>query len=109
MPWGNARYRAGLFLGTREPADCLPHAIYGMETSCVKRIYATFGKLLKAATFLLGVPVAALLAYDVVAVRPRLSRIEAILAAANPNDAAPPVLVRRLIDANAGSPTAHAT
>jgi hypothetical protein len=67
------------------------------------------GNLAKAAALLVGVPAAALLAYDVAAIRPHLAQIEEILAAANPQDAAPPVMVRKLIDANAGSPTPYAT
>ena len=63
----------------------------------------------KAVLLLLGVLAAALLAYDGVAVRPHLDQIEEILAEANPQDASPPELVRKLIDANAGSPTPYAT
>ena len=67
------------------------------------------GNLAKAVVLLVGVPAAALLAYDVIAVRPHLAEIKEILATANPQDAAPPVIVRQLIDANAGSPTPYAT
>jgi hypothetical protein len=63
----------------------------------------------KAALLLVAVPAFALLAYDVVALRPQLKNVEAILSAANPHDAAPPALIRQLIDANAGSPHAYAT
>ena len=67
------------------------------------------GNLTKAAALLVGVPVVALLVYDTVAVRPHLAQIEGVLARANPQDAAPPEIVRKLIDANAGSPTSYAT
>ncbi|MBO9873474.1 MULTISPECIES: transglycosylase domain-containing protein [Xanthomonas] len=45
----------------------------------------------------------ALIAYDVLAVRPHLARIRALLAQADPEDASPPEAIRRLIDANVGS------
>lgn len=61
-----------------------------------------------AVAFLIGVPATALLAYDFVEVRPRLSQIETLLDQANPEDASPPEIVRDLIDANVGSPTRHA-
>lgn len=66
------------------------------------------GNTVKAAVLLIGVPVTALFAYDTVAVRPHLAKIEAILAQADPQDASPPENIRDLIDANAGSPTSHA-
>lgn len=59
--------------------------------------------------FLATVAVVALAFYDYVAVRPQLPRIERILAQADPLDANPPEVIRRLIDASMGSPTAHAT
>ncbi len=67
------------------------------------------GNLVKAAALLVGIPAATLFAYDMVAVRPHLPQIEAVLANANPEDASPPKIIRELIDANAGSPTPHAT
>jgi hypothetical protein len=67
------------------------------------------GNLAKAAALLIGVPAAALFAYDTIAIRPHLARIETLLAQANPEDAAPPQIIRDLIDANSGSPTPHAT
>ncbi|WP_454832673.1 hypothetical protein [Pseudoxanthomonas wuyuanensis] len=66
------------------------------------------GNFVMAMVLLLGVPGIALFAYDAVAVRPHLSRIETVLAQANPEDAFPPEIIRDLIDANAGSPTPHA-
>jgi len=65
--------------------------------------------LAKAAALLVGAPALALLAYDLVAVRPHLARFEEVLAQADPEDAHPPEIIRDLIDANAGSPTPHAT
>ncbi len=65
--------------------------------------------LAKAVALLVGVPAAALFAYDTIAVRPHLTQVEGILAGANPQDASPPEVVRELIDANAGSPNPHAT
>lgn len=62
------------------------------------------GNLARALTVLVAMPVAMLFAYDVVAVRPHLDRLEAVLAAADPEDAAPPELVRELIDAGTGEP-----
>lgn len=50
----------------------------------------------------------ALIAYDVLAVRPHLARIRDLLAQANPEDASPPEAIRRLIDANVGSPSSQA-
>ncbi|KMM74943.1 hypothetical protein ACP93_14170 [Xanthomonas sp. NCPPB 1128] len=50
----------------------------------------------------------ALIAYDVLAVRPHLARIRALLSQADPEDAYPPEAIRRLIDANVGSPSPHA-
>jgi hypothetical protein len=67
------------------------------------------GNMAKAATVLVGVPVAALFAYDTIAVRPYLAQIREILAQADPQDASPPAMIRELIDANAGSPTPYAT
>ena len=67
------------------------------------------GNLVKAAVLLVGVPAAGLFAYDMIAVRPHIAQIEALLAEANPEDAAPPQIIRDMIDANAKSPTPHAT
>jgi hypothetical protein len=67
------------------------------------------GNLAKATALLIGVPAVALFAYDTIAVRPHLARIEAVLAQANPQDAAPPKIIRDLIDASVGSPAPHAT
>lgn len=67
------------------------------------------GNLVKAVALLVGAPAVALFAYDLVAVRPHLAQIEGILAQADPQDANPPGIIRDLIDANAGSPTPHAT
>ncbi|MBO9880722.1 transglycosylase domain-containing protein [Xanthomonas sp. D-109] len=50
----------------------------------------------------------ALIAYDVLAVRPHLARIRDLLAQANPEDASPPEAIRRLIDANVDSPSSQA-
>ncbi|MCS3811220.1 transglycosylase domain-containing protein [Xanthomonas sp. 4461] len=67
------------------------------------------GNVAKATALLVGVPVVALFAYDTMAVRPHLARIQTVLAQANPEDRSPPQIIRELIDANAGSPTPHAT
>jgi hypothetical protein len=67
------------------------------------------GNVAKAAALLIGVPAVALFAYDTIAVRPHLARIQAVLTQANPEDSSPPQIIRDLIDANAGSPTPHAT
>ena len=64
--------------------------------------------LAKAVAILVGVPAAALGTYDYISVRPRLGQVEAILAGAPKLDAAPPQLIRDLIDADANSPTPHA-
>lgn len=63
----------------------------------------------KAALALASLLVASLLAYDVVAVQPRLGEVRSLLERAPPLDANPPALVRRMIDANADSPSGHAT
>ncbi len=73
---------------------------------CMSKI---IGNLAKAVAFLVGVTAVALLAYDTVAVRPHLTQVEGILSGANPQDASPPEIVRKLIEANAGSPNPHAT
>jgi len=66
------------------------------------------GRLVKAMALLIGVPAVGLFAYDMIAVRPHLGLIQDVLAQANPEDAAPPQLIRELIDANTGSPAPHA-
>ena len=48
----------------------------------------------------IGLPIAAFLAWDTVAFRPHLPEIEQILAQADAEDRDPPPVVRRLIDAN---------
>jgi hypothetical protein len=65
--------------------------------------------LVKTAMLLIGILIVALLTYDVIAVRPHLAQIESVLNKANQEDASPPQLIRDLIDANAGTPTTHAT
>jgi hypothetical protein len=67
------------------------------------------GNLAKAAVLLVVIPAVVLFSYDTIAVRPHLAQIEAVLAQADPEDASPPEIIRDLIDANAGSPTPHAT
>lgn len=67
------------------------------------------GNLTKAMALLIGVPTAALFAYDMTAVRPHLARIHDTLAQANPEDSSPPHIIRDLIDANSGSPAPYAT
>ena len=67
------------------------------------------GNLTKVMVLLIGVPAAALLAYDMIAVRPHLAQIRDVLVQAPPEDASPPQLIRDLIDANSGSPAPHAT
>lgn len=62
-----------------------------------------------AAVLLLGIPVAALFAYDAIVLQPHLAQIETLLADSEPGDLVPPQQIRDLIDANAGSPTPHAT
>jgi hypothetical protein len=61
----------------------------------------------QAIALLIGAPLAALFAYDLVAVRPYVSEIEALLAKAEPLEASPPKLIRDLIDADLGSPDAY--
>lgn len=60
-----------------------------------------------AAALLIGAPLTGLFAYDFVAVRPYVARIEALLADADPTEASPPALIRDLIDADMGSPEAY--
>lgn len=62
----------------------------------------------KGTALLLLATLVALVAYDALAVRPHLARIRDLLAQANPEDATPPEAIRRLIDANVGSPSPHA-
>lgn len=61
-----------------------------------------------AVALLVGVPLAGLFAYDVVAVRPHVAGIEAKLASADPLEASPPTLIREFIDADMKSPNAYA-
>jgi hypothetical protein len=61
----------------------------------------------QAAALLIGVPLAGLFAYDLVAVRPHAASIEALLADAEPTEASPPALIRDLIDAGVDSPQAY--
>lgn len=58
----------------------------------------------RAVALLVGVPLAGLLAYDLVAVRPHVAEIKALLVHADSQDASPPPLIRDLIDASVGSP-----
>ncbi|WP_420008656.1 transglycosylase domain-containing protein [Xanthomonas sacchari] len=62
----------------------------------------------KGIALLLLAMLLALIAYDVLAVRPHLARIRDLLAQANPEDTSPPEAIRRLIDANVGSPSSQA-
>ena len=64
--------------------------------------------LARTVAILVGIPAAGLGAYDYISVRPRLGQVEAILAGAPKLDAAPPQLIRDLIDADTNSPTPHA-
>lgn len=66
-------------------------------------------QLVRAAALIIGLPGVVLFAYDTVEIRPQRERIEAMLAIAHPDDASPPLMIRKLIDANTGSPTEHAT
>jgi hypothetical protein len=66
-------------------------------------------KLAVAATVLISAPVIGLGVYDVVAVQPRLGQVRKILQDAPGQDANPPSLVRKMIDANSGSPSGDAT
>ena len=59
-----------------------------------------------AVALLVGVPLAGLLAYDLVAVRPHVAGIKVLLVHADGQDASPPPLIRDLIDASVGSPAA---
>ncbi len=61
----------------------------------------------QAAALLIGVPLAGLFAYDLIAVRPHVAGIQALLADAEPMEASPPELIRDLIDADLGSPDAY--
>ena len=63
----------------------------------------------KTLALLVAIPVVSLLAYDLIAIQPRLGQIESILASAPKQDASPPHLIRKMIDANAGSPSTYAT
>jgi hypothetical protein len=65
--------------------------------------------LAKTVAFIVGIPALLLLAYDIVAVQPRLDQVRAVLAAAPAQDASPPPLVREMIDASSGSPDGYAT
>ncbi len=67
------------------------------------------GSVAKTMALLTGVPVLALFAYDMLAVRPHLERIHGVLVQASPEEASPPLIIRELIDANATSPAPHAT
>jgi hypothetical protein len=71
------------------------------------------GNLVRVAAIIVaifvGIPAVALFVYDAVVVRPHLAQIEGLFAGANPQDVAPPKVVRDLIDAGAGSPTPYAT
>ncbi|WP_394695455.1 hypothetical protein [Pseudoxanthomonas japonensis] len=58
----------------------------------------------RAVALLIGAPLTGLFAYDLVAVRPHVAGMEAILAQADGQDASPPLLIRRLIDASVESP-----
>jgi hypothetical protein len=62
--------------------------------------------LVATAVLLLGVPSAVLLAYDHHWVRPQLDAVHTLIAAAAPEDRAPPAQVRALIDASHTSPRA---
>ncbi|MBB5878531.1 MULTISPECIES: transglycosylase domain-containing protein [unclassified Xanthomonas] len=62
----------------------------------------------RGTALLLLATLVALVAYDALAVRPHLARIRDLLAQASPEDASPPEAIRRLIDANVGSPSPHA-
>ncbi|MCF7220543.1 transglycosylase domain-containing protein [Marilutibacter chinensis] len=62
------------------------------------------GNAARALALLIGLPALVLFAYDIAAVRPHLGRIEAVLAAADPEDAAPPERVREMIDHETGGP-----
>lgn len=64
--------------------------------------------LAKSLASVVALSAAGLLAYDLVAIRPHLPQIEQLLARAPAQDAAPPELIRRLIDAEHGSPTPYA-
>ena len=61
------------------------------------------------AALLAGLPVASLLLYDLVAIQPRLNQVEEILQTAPELDANPPLLIRKMIDANSGDPSIAAT
>lgn len=67
------------------------------------------GNLTKVMALLIGVPAAALFAYDMIAVRPHLAEIRDALVQANPEDSSPPQIIRDLIDANSGSPAPYTT
>lgn len=67
------------------------------------------GNLTKVMALLVGVPAAALFAYNMIAVRPHLAEIRDALVQANPEDSSPPQIIRELIDANSGSPAPYAT
>lgn len=71
----------------------------------MKRFASGLAKSLASVVALCAV---SLLTYDLVAVRPYLPQIEQLLAQAPAQDAAPPELIRRLIDAESGSPTPYA-
>lgn len=57
-----------------------------------------------ATALLVGLPLAGLFAYDLVAIRPHVAEVKALLVHADGQDASPPPLIRDLIDASVGSP-----
>lgn len=61
------------------------------------------GGLSKAVALLIGISAIALFAYDVIAIRPHLARIQNVLAQADPEDASPPQIICNLIDTGTGS------
>ena len=64
--------------------------------------------LVRTLVLLVGIPAIGIATYDYTSVRPRLGQVEEILAHAPRLDAAPPRLIRELIDASEKSPTPYA-
>ena len=63
----------------------------------------------RTALILAGLPIVGLAGYDLVSVRPRLAQVEKILESASAQDANPPPLIRKMIDANSSDPASTAT
>ncbi|MCC4591114.1 hypothetical protein LL974_08180 [Xanthomonas campestris pv. cannae] len=61
------------------------------------------------AAFLIGPAVVGLGAYDLIVIQPRLNQVKKFLEDAPNQDASPPPLIRKMIDANSDGPSNYAT